>query len=83
LTASENFVWLRPSDARLLLALDREAGGAPRCWEFDYRVCPVCKMIQLGEDAEARRRLDESYGGRSKPCGATCLDQAKQKNLRV
>lgn len=76
-------VWLRRPDAELLMRLDREVGGNPGVMEAQYRRCPVCDRPLLGEDAEARRILDESAKtARQRPCGSECLDAAKDMRWR-
>lgn len=76
-------VWLRPRDARFLLQLDRAAGGEPWFAESEYRRCGVCGRPLIGEDAAARRKLDESgRTARQIPCGDTCLDAARDRRWR-
>lgn len=78
LSFSDSFVWLRPRDAYLLMRLDRDAGGAPYSAEMELRFCPVCHRPLVGDDARARRDLDESCRtGRQLPCGSECLDAAR------
>lgn len=76
-------VWLRPSDARFLLARDRECGGTPRFSETEYRPCPVCHRPLLGAQAAERRRLDESCNtGRQLPCGEDCIEASKDRRWK-
>lgn len=83
LTMSHSRVWLRPKDAWVLRCLDLEIGGRPTITEAEYRRCPVCWRPLLGEDAEARRELNESsFTARQIPCGDGCLDAAKDKRWR-
>jgi hypothetical protein len=80
---SDSYVWLKRSDACVLIRLDREAGGIPRSIEVEYRLCPVCRTLNIAFDAEARRLLDESFLGRSKPCSTNCIDRSKRKKANA
>jgi hypothetical protein len=77
--AGPGYVWLKRSDAAVLMRLDKEAGGHPRSIEMEYRICPVCREVSVNEDAAARRQLDESFFGRMKPCGLYCLERSKER----
>lgn len=84
LSFSESFVWLRPSDARFLMRLDREAGGNPYAAETEYRRCGLCHRPLIADDARMRRDLDESSAeGRMKPCGAECVAASRDGRWRV
>lgn len=84
LSFSESFAWLRPRDAGFLMRLDRDAGGNPYAAEVEYRRCGVCSRPLIGDDARMRRDLDESSRtGRQLPCGAECLEAARDKRWRV
>jgi len=84
LSVSDSFGWFRPSDARFLMRLDREAGGEPRSAEAEYRRCEVCGRPLIGEAARMRRELDESCRtGRQLPCGQECLDAARDGRWRA
>jgi hypothetical protein len=83
LSRGEWHVWLTRRSAKLLL---RQAGGHGRLTEVEYRICPVCERVLLGEDAEERRRLNEScMTGTQLPCGKDCLDRyfVRRSTLRV
>ena len=80
LSFSESFVWLKPRDARFLMARDRECGGEPRAAETEYRRCPVCSRPLIEDDARMRRALDEScQTGRQLPCGPECIEASMDK----
>lgn len=84
LSFDDTFVWLRRRDARYLMRLDYEAGGRPRWTETEFRRCPVCGRPLIGDDARMRRDLDEScVTGRQRPCGAECLEAARDKRWRT
>lgn len=83
LSFTESFVWLWPRDARFLMRLDHEAGGSPYCAETEYRLCPVCTRPLIGDEARARRRLDESCAtGRQLPCGGECIEASRDGRWR-
>ena len=66
-------VWLRPAKAKLLLALDRAAGGRSEFTKSEFRHCDLCARPLIGVEAEARRRLLESGPkARTMPCGPNC-----------
>lgn len=76
LSSSESHVWLTRRDAKLLV---QQAGGHARLTEVEYRRCPQCARVLLGEDAVMRRRLDEScVTGRMKPCGDQCFTRQRR-----
>jgi hypothetical protein len=66
-------VWLRPAKAKLLLALDRAAGGRSEFTKSEFRHCDLCARSLIGVEAEARRSLLES-GPKAwtTPCGPNC-----------
>jgi hypothetical protein len=67
-------VWLRPWKAKLLLTLDRAAGGRSEYSKTEFRRCELCARPLIGTEAEARRRLLESCPkARTTPCGPNCL----------
>lgn len=74
LSTGSTYVWLRRSDAWMLAQLDREDGGRPQILRVEYRACPVCKRMLLGELAKERRMKNESCAtGDQKPCSDDCL----------
>jgi hypothetical protein len=74
LPSNENYIWLRRSDARDLARADRAEGGRPMLLRVEYRRCPICKRMLLGELAKARRMLNESCRtGDQLPCGPDCI----------
>ena len=80
LSASLTRIWLKPRDARFLMHMDRAAGGQPWYAESEFRRCGVCHRPLLGEDAAARRQMDEStMTGRQLPCGSECIEASKDK----
>lgn len=84
LSRSATRIWLRPRDAAFLARLDREAGGTPDLVEMEVRYCPVCDRPLLGEDAAARRILEESsMTARQRPCGSECLEAAEDRRWRA
>ena len=84
LSRSASRIWLRPRDAHFLARLDREAGGEPDLIEMELRYCPVCQRPLLGEDAAARRTLEESSRtARQRPCGTECLEAEQDKRWRA
>lgn len=77
LSVSETHVWLTRRLAKMLCAEDELAGGRPAMAGVEYRRCPVCARLLLGEDAEMRRLKDESCRtGRQIPCDGECLERA-------
>lgn len=76
-------VWLRRSDAIMLARLDREDGGRPTVLRVEYRQCPVCKRVLLGELAKARRMLEESYRTANQlPCSRDCETRFWRKDVQ-
>jgi hypothetical protein len=66
-------VWLRPAKAKLLLALDRAAGGHSEFTKSEFRHCEMCARPLIAVEAEARRRLLESGPrGWMTACGPNC-----------
>jgi hypothetical protein len=83
LTTGEDFVWLRPGDARLLEQMDRRDGGEPVTIEVEFRYCKVCGRPLLMDDAASRRRLEEA-GATSYmlPCGDECYEAQRDGRWR-
>lgn len=75
MSQGEQYVWFRGrrlKAAKRLVAEDEAAGGQPVMTLVQWRRCKVCGRILLALEAEDRRRLDETRGGRQKPCGVEC-----------
>lgn len=72
-------VWLRPAKAKLLLVLDRAAGGRSEFAKTEFRRCLLCSRPMISVEAEAYRKQLES-GDRSIPCGRDC---ARARELRI
>jgi hypothetical protein len=74
-------VWLRPWKAKLLLALDRAAGGRSEYSKTEFRRCELCARPLIGIEAERRRKLIESglLAG-TLPCGPDC---ARDRDLKT
>lgn len=84
LSRSDRHVWLTRSNAKALEELDRQVGGDPKLTEVEYRRCPVCRRMLIGEDAELRRRMNEScMTGEQIPCDSECLARHRLKGRRA
>lgn len=78
LSGSRKHVWLRRWDAKRLEECEAQIGGLALLTETEYRKCPVCDRVLIGEDAEMRRRLNEScMTGTQLPCGGDCLARSR------
>jgi hypothetical protein len=49
----------RPRKAKILIALDRAAGGRSQYSRTEFRHCEMCARPLVGIDAEKRRRVIE------------------------
>lgn len=77
LSSSETHVWLTRRSAKLLV---RQMGGHATLTEVEYRRCPQCDRLLLGEDAALRRRQNESCAtGEQLPCGTDCFTRQRRK----
>lgn len=70
LPPSVGYYWLKPSAAKLLITLDRAAGGHPRFQRTPFRRCLICARPLIDEQAIAYRMQLECAEG--KCCGANC-----------
>lgn len=79
--------WLIRQDALALKDLDRAAGGVSRITKIEIRYCEVCWRPLIAQDAERRRKMDQSGPqGRQMPCGPQCVEDGKRgtwKKLRA
>ena len=74
-------VWLRPAKAKLLIALDRAAGGRSLFSKSEFRHCEMCARPLIGIEAEKRRRsIEISPLARMLPCGPGC---ARDRELKT
>ena len=81
LGSSSTLFWLRPYDAKRLLALDRLCGGRSRFTKTEFRHCEVCRRPLISNEAAERRKLVESGPqARELPCGPNC-EQDRETGL--
>ena len=74
-------VWLRPKKAKILIALDRAAGGRSQYSKTEFRHCEMCARPLIGIEAENRRRLIEDGPlARTLPCNPKC---ARDRELKT
>jgi hypothetical protein len=84
LSCSASRIWMKKRDGYFLARLDCEAGGVRDVVEAELRYCPVCKRPLLGEDAAARRRLEESgRTARQRPCGSECYEAQQDRRWKL
>jgi hypothetical protein len=83
LSKGEDYVWLRPGDARALAELDRDSGGKPDLVEFEFRLCKNCGRPLIGDEARIRR-MGEQAGRTSYmlPCGDDCYEAQRDGRWR-
>lgn len=72
LAVNPKSVWLWWTDARMLIGLDRQAGGGTFAQRVELRFCPHCDRPYVGTEADRRRRL-----GIGTECGASCRVDSK------
>jgi hypothetical protein len=68
-----NSIWLRRGTAKLLIALDRAAGGRSVVTKIEYKRCNLCNRPLIGAEAAKRRLLLETDPTtKAKPCDLNC-----------
>jgi hypothetical protein len=73
LSVQSNAIWLRRGTAKLLIVLDRAAGGRSLVTKAEYKRCNLCNRPLLGPEAANRRYLIETVPeANSVPCSSNC-----------